>query len=67
MEHSVDKSYRRNAKYVFHDNTLGYLKGLLDKYGRPLWTPGVAVGAPDTINGYEYVIDNAMPKLAPAT
>jgi HK97 family phage major capsid protein len=66
LEFSVDRSYRRNAKYVFHDNTLGFLKGLLDKYGRPLWTPGLAAGEPDKINGYAYVVDNAMPQIAPS-
>ena len=57
-------SYRRNARYILNDTTLGFLQGLLDKYGRPIWTPGVASGAPDTINGYQYVIDQAMPKIS---
>jgi HK97 family phage major capsid protein len=63
LEHSVDPSYRKNARYMFHDKTLGFLKGLLDKYGRPLWTPGVANGAPDTISGYPYVINQSMPQI----
>lgn len=63
LEHAVDPSYRRKAKYVLHDKSLGFLQGLLDKYGRPLWTPGVANNAPDMINGYEYVIDQAMPQI----
>jgi HK97 family phage major capsid protein len=63
LEHSVDRSYRRNAKYMFNDKTLGTLKGMLDKYGRPVWTPGVASGVPDTINGYAYVINNGMPTI----
>jgi HK97 family phage major capsid protein len=63
LEHSVDPTYRRGARYVFHDTTLGFLKGLLDKFGRPLWTPGLSSDAPDMINGYPYVIDQAMDKL----
>lgn len=66
LEHAVDPTYRRGARYMFHDNTLKVLKQLLDKYGRPLWVPGVSVNAPDTILGYEYVINQAMPQVAAA-
>ena len=63
LEHSVDPSYRRGAKYMFHDKTLGQLKKILDKFGRPIWAPGIAVDAPDTINGYEFVINQAFPQI----
>jgi HK97 family phage major capsid protein len=63
LEHSVDPSYRRGAKYMFHDQTLASIKKILDKYGRPLWTPGIAVSEPDTINGYPYVINQSMPQI----
>jgi HK97 family phage major capsid protein len=63
LEHSIDPSYRRAAKYMFHDATLGFLKGLLDKFGRPLWTPSMIAGEPDRINGYEYVLNQSMPKI----
>lgn len=58
--HSVDIAYRRNAKFMFHDVTLAFIKKLKDKYGRPLWVPGVAGGAPDTICGYPYIVNNDM-------
>lgn len=64
LEHSVDPSYRRGAKYMFHDQTLSALKRILDQFGRPLWTPGIAVDQPDTLNGYEYVINQSMPQIA---
>lgn len=64
LEHSVDPSYRRNAKYMFHDLTLASIKKIIDKFGRPLWTPGIAVGEPSTINGYSYVINQSMPQIA---
>lgn len=60
LEHSVDKAYRRNAKYMMHDTTLKTIKEVLDKYGRPLWKPGLNAADPDTINGYSYVINNDM-------
>ncbi|VVB52209.1 Phage capsid family protein [uncultured archaeon] len=64
LEHSVDPSYRRGAKYMFHDQTLASIKRILDKFGRPLWVPGVAANAPDTVLGYQYVINQSMPQIA---
>ena len=66
LEHSVDPSYRRNAKFMLNDNVLASIKKILDKFGRPLWTPGVSSGDPATILGYQYVINQAMPVLAPS-
>jgi HK97 family phage major capsid protein len=63
LEHAIDPLYRPGAKYMFHDTTLGALKKVKDKYGRPLWVPNVAVKEPDTINGYEYAINNDMDQL----
>jgi HK97 family phage major capsid protein len=64
LEHSVDPLYRRTAKFMMHDSTLRQLQGILDKYGRPIWVPGVASNAPDTILGYEYSINNDMDQVA---
>ncbi|HEX4381247.1 MAG TPA: phage major capsid protein [Candidatus Acidoferrum sp.] len=64
LEHSVDKAYRRNAAYMMHDLTIKTLKRLLDKYGRPLWVPGMSSNAPDTINGYRYFVNNDMAQVA---
>lgn len=64
LEHAVDPSYRRNGKFMFHDQTLSSLQRIIDKYGRPLWTPGVAAGVPDRILGYEYVVNQSMPQIA---
>ena len=63
LEHSVDIAYRRGARYMMHDTTLEVLKKQKDKYGRPLWKTEVAVGAPDTINGYQYAVNNHMPQI----
>jgi len=60
LEHTVDPLYRRGAAYMMHDQTLRVIKVLLDKYGRPLWKPGVATGDPDRINNYPYYINNDM-------
>jgi HK97 family phage major capsid protein len=64
LEHSVDVAYRRGAAYMMHDTTIQALKKVKDKYGRPLWMPGVAVREPDTINGYPYFLNNDLATIA---
>lgn len=63
LEHSVDPLYRRQGRFMMHDSVLASIKKTVDKYGHPLWLPGVAAGAPDTILGYRYVINNDMDQL----
>lgn len=63
LEHSVDPEYRKGAKFMFADATLKQLRLLKDSLGRPLWAPGMVVGAPDTINGYAYQINQDMPGM----
>jgi HK97 family phage major capsid protein len=65
LEHSVDPSYRGRGSWMFHDTTLRTLKNVLDKFGRPIWLPGIAVNAPDTILGYSYTINQSMPQISP--
>jgi len=64
LEHSVDPLYRPGASYMFNDSVLRYIKTLKDKFGRPLWVPGLVTGTPDTILGYRYWINNDMDSLA---
>jgi HK97 family phage major capsid protein len=65
LEHSVDPSYRSRGQWMMHDTTVRQLKQLLDKFGRPIWLPGIAVNSPDTILGYPYTINQSMPQIAP--
>ncbi len=60
LEHSVDILYRPGARYMMNDLVLRQLKTLKDKFGRPLWLPGLAVQTPDTINSYFYEVNNDM-------
>lgn len=64
LEHSVDPIYRGAARFMFHDGTLRKIKQLTDTTGRPLWLPGIAAGAPDTILNYGYQINQHMPVMA---
>lgn len=62
--HSVDPAYRKSpsARFMFHDNVLLHLKKITigSSDARPLWQPGYQVGAPDTIDGYKYLINQDM-------
>jgi HK97 family phage major capsid protein len=64
LEHSVDPAYRRRASYMLSDNALKTIKTLIDKFGRPLWQPSLSSGAPATIMGYPYVINQSLPTVA---
>lgn len=64
LEHSVDRDYRVAAEWMFHDSTLKALKQMKDGEGRPLWLPGLAVKEPDTILGYQFVVNNHMAEMA---
>ncbi|HEX7119401.1 MAG TPA: phage major capsid protein [Longimicrobiales bacterium] len=63
MEHSVNREYRHGAKWVFADSTLRELKKLRDDDGKLIWQPGMIGNAPDTILGYEYVVNDDMPAI----
>ena len=64
--HSVDPAYRStNAKFMFSDDILAYLRKIVDDsggsgLGRPIWEPSVQVGAPNTIHGHPYVVNQDM-------
>jgi HK97 family phage major capsid protein len=63
LEHSLDRAYRKGAKFMLRDSVLKQIKKLKDSQGHPLWVSGVAFGAPDTILGYQYVINDDMPSV----
>jgi HK97 family phage major capsid protein len=66
VEHSVDPAYRPGGKWMLHDSALKIIKKIKvlqysgDTSGMPLWVPGLSTGAPDTILGYPYVINQSM-------
>lgn len=66
LVHSVDASYRMSpsVRFMLHDKILAILKkatvGAATTNSRPLWAPGWNVGAPATIDGTEYMINNDM-------
>jgi HK97 family phage major capsid protein len=64
LELSVLESFRTGGRYMFSDTILGALRKLKDGNGAYLWQPSLQIGAPNTLNGHPYTINNYMP--APA-
>lgn len=67
LVHSVNKAYRRNARFMFNDSTLAAIKKLSFGSGddRPLWQAGnIANGEPSTLEGYQYTINYDMDDIA---
>lgn len=64
LEHAVDPAYRKNARFMFNDNTLSYLRRVKDGDGNYIWQAGTSGGAPSLINGWPYTINTAMAAMA---
>ena len=47
-----------------HDQTLRDIRRLKDGDGQYLFQPGLTAGAPSTVNGYPYVVNNDMATMA---
>jgi HK97 family phage major capsid protein len=62
IQHSVDPAYRKNgAGWMFHDTVLAETKKIVDaSTGRPIWLPNMIGGAPDTILGNPYTVNQSM-------
>jgi len=64
MEHAINPAYRRQAEWLLADGLVKAAKLLKDGEGRPLWVPGIASNAPDTILRYRYTVDQEIPTPA---
>ena len=65
--HSVDPAYRSSpkARFMFNDSTLAVIRKLKDGDGNYLWQMGdVRVGAPGTLLGQNYSVNQAMANVA---
>lgn len=67
LEHSVDIAYRNNARYMFHDLILAYLRKIVDSNGQPIYQVSYRVGEPSTINGRAFVVNNDMDSTVATT
>lgn len=59
--YGIKTAYAANATWAMNRTTIGSVRKLKDSYGQYLWTPGLANGVPNTINGAPYVEMPDMP------
>lgn len=65
LKHSVDRAYRTNGKFMFNDTILLALKKeSMATANQSIWQPGAVGGAPATIDGQEYVVNNDMADIS---
>ena len=64
MEITGDLKTGYNPVYVLNRRTLAFLRTLKGGDGHPLWQPGMNGVVMNTINGFPYLIANAMPDIA---
>jgi len=69
LVHSVDPAYRAlpGCKFMMNDSSLKVVRKLKDSQGRPIFLPGydgLAGPMPDTLLGYEIVINQDMAEMA---
>lgn len=55
LKHALKTAYARNANWAMNRTTLGSVRKLKDLNNNYLWVPGIANGAPNTIDGDPYV------------
>ena len=66
LVHSVGSAYRANARFMLNDTTLKLLRKLKGSDGQPIWGAGINGKEPQTIAGFEYVVNDAMASPAAA-
>lgn len=64
LEDSIDPAYRRNARWMFADQTRAYLRKIRENStssdGQFLWQPSLQAGTPDRLLGYPVVLNQDM-------
>jgi len=61
--YSVDRAYRANGSFLFHDETVAGLVKLKGSDGQYMWQPSVQVGTPDRLQGYPVLVSNDLTSI----
>ena len=64
LVYSLRAPYRKNAKFLMNDATIGYIRKLKDGNGVYLWQPALQMGEPDRLMGYPLFTSASMPTIA---
>lgn len=57
-EFTVDRAYRARGKYMISETVEKQARKTIDTTGRPIFAPAMSVGAPNTLNGKEYLVNS---------
>jgi HK97 family phage major capsid protein len=60
---ALDPAYIANATWMMNSATRGFLMGVKDGFGRPLFIPNPTSGAFDTLLGRPVVLNQALPNI----
>lgn len=63
---SLDPDYQANAVWSMHNQTRGYLLGVTNTLGNPLFVPNPSTGAFDTLLNRPVVLNQFLPTIAPS-
>jgi len=61
---ALDPAYISNATWLMNSTTRGFLLGVKDGFGRPLFIPNPSTGSFDQLLGRPVVLDQALPNIA---
>lgn len=68
LQHSVNRAYRQNARFMMADTSLRVVRKIKDAEGRPIFVPGYEAGnpggEPDRLLGTPIVINDHVPAMA---
>jgi HK97 family phage major capsid protein len=66
LTESIDPAYGglSDLKFMGHQTVRKALRKVKDGQSRYIWEPSTQAGAPSTVYGYEFVLNNDMPTLA---
>lgn len=64
LVHTLRAPYRQGAVWVMNSATLSAIRKFKTSDGAFIWTPGIAVGQPDTLLGYPVIEAEDMPDIA---
>jgi len=59
--YTLKAQYRRNARWIFHRDTVKMIRKLKDGEGNYLWRMGLAADRPDTILGHPFMESEYAP------
>jgi HK97 family phage major capsid protein len=64
LKHSVNRAYRKGAKWMMNDLSVAIVSKIKETTGRPIWEAGITAGAPDMLLGHAVVTNDDVAVMA---